>query len=89
MLDLGLGAAHFEMFEKAEGVCREALQLGERHGQGSVVILADRYLAAAVESHNPDAAGMPEGVTAGQRGPEQLAESMTALLRTTESFASE
>lgn len=77
------------MFEKAEGVFREALQLGETRGQGSVVILADKYLAAVVEAHNPDTAGMPKGLTAGQRGPEELAESMTALLRTTESFASE
>lgn len=89
LLDLGLGAAHFGMFEDAAGVFREALQLGETRGQGSVVILADKYLAAVVEAHNPDAAGKPEGLTAGQRGPEQLAESMAALLRTTESFVAE
>jgi tetratricopeptide (TPR) repeat protein len=89
LLDLGLGAAHFGMFEDAASTFREALQLGEKYGQGSVVILADKYLAAVVGTHNPDAAGKPEGLTARQRGPEQLAESMTALLKTTESFVAE
>jgi tetratricopeptide (TPR) repeat protein len=89
LLDLGLGAAHFGMFKEAAEVFREALQLGETGGQGSVVILADKYLAAVTEAHNPDAAGKPQGLTAGQRDPEQLADSMAALLRTTESFVAE
>jgi tetratricopeptide (TPR) repeat protein len=89
LLDLGLGAAHFGMYKEAAEVFREALRLGENRGQGSVVILADKYLSAVSEAHNPDAAGKPQGLTTKQRGPEQLAESMAALLRTTGSFAGE
>jgi tetratricopeptide (TPR) repeat protein len=88
LLDLGLGAAHFGRFAEAADTFREALRLGEEHGQGSVVILADKYLSAVAETHNPDVAGKPEGLTAGQRDPEQLAESLAALLRT-ESFVAE
>jgi tetratricopeptide (TPR) repeat protein len=88
LLDLGLGAAHFGMHLEAAEIFREALQLGEARGQGSVVILADKYLAAVTEAHNPDAAGKPQGLTAGQRDPEHLAERMTALLSTTQNFAS-
>lgn len=86
LLDLGLGAAHFGMHAEAAEVFREALRLGERRGQGSVVILADKYLAAVTEAHNPDAAGKPQGITAGQHDPEHLAHRMAALLSTTENF---
>jgi tetratricopeptide (TPR) repeat protein len=89
LLDLGLGAAHFGMYDEAAAIFREALQLGEARGQGTVVILADKYLAAVTAAHNPDAAGKPQRAAAGQPGAEALAEQMTELLGVTESFTNE
>jgi tetratricopeptide (TPR) repeat protein len=89
LLDLGLGAAHFEMYEEAAAIFRRALQLGEAHGQASVVILADKYLAAVAAAHNPDGAGKPQSAAAGQPGADVLAERMADLLGVTETFAGE
>lgn len=89
LLDLGLGAAHFGMFHEAGSVFQRALELGERRGQGSVVILADKYIAAVQAAHNPDAPGKPHRVAAGQQASEQLAERMASLLGLTPTFAAE
>lgn len=86
LLDLGLGAAHFQQYRDAEAVFRRALELGEERGQGSVVILADRYLAAVTGAQNPDPAGKPARLTAGQREAEELAGRIAAVLGDTRSF---
>ena len=88
LLDLGLGAAHFDMYQEAAEIFHQALRLGEERGQGSVVILADRYIAAVSDAHNPDAPGKPARA-AGERQAEQLADRMTALLAVTPEFAAE
>jgi tetratricopeptide (TPR) repeat protein len=89
LLDLGLGAAHFALYEDAAAVFRQALQLGEERGQGSVVILADKYIAAVTAAHNPDSAGKPQTVAAAQPASEQLAERMAELLGVTQAFTSD
>lgn len=89
LLDLGLGASHFGMYAEATEIFREALRLGEERGQGSVVILADRYIAAVSAAHNPDAPGKPARAAAGQKDAEQLADRMTELLGLTPAFAAE
>jgi tetratricopeptide (TPR) repeat protein len=89
LLDLGLGAAHFGLFAEAADMFRQALRLGEERGQGSVVILADKYLAAVSAAHNPDAPGKPARAAAGHQESEQLADRMTALLGLTPVFAAE
>lgn len=87
LLDLGLGAAHFGMYQEALVVFSQALRLGEARGQGSVVVLADKYIAAVTAAHNPDAPGKPQRAAAGQPDSEQLAESMAELLGLTPTFA--
>jgi tetratricopeptide (TPR) repeat protein len=89
LLDLGLGAAHFRMYKEAEALFRQALQLGEERGQGSVVILADKYIAAVTAAHNPDASTKTLRVTAVQQAAEQFAERMARMLVVTETFADE
>lgn len=89
LLDLGLGAAHFGLFSEAAKVFHQALRLGEERGQGSVVILADEYIAAVSAAHNPDAPGKPARAAAGQQQAEHLADRMTALLCVTPAFAAE
>lgn len=86
LLDLGLGAAHFGMYADASTVFSEALRLGEERGQGSVVVLADKYLAAVAGAHNPDAPGKPEVAAASDPQSEKLASRMAALLGLTPAF---
>lgn len=70
LVDLGLGAAHMEQWERARGCFEEAAAHAERLGQSDVLIRADACLEAVRERRNPDTIQRPARVLAA-RGPDE------------------
>lgn len=54
LIDLGLGAAHFERWERARAALAEALAAARRYSHAEELVRAEGYLAAVEDGRNPD-----------------------------------